>query len=333
MADKTYIAIDAMGGDNAPAEIVRGAAGSLGLHGADIYLLGKRALIEAELDNLQCDKKRIEIINCEEVIGPEESPAAAIKQKKDSSLVAGFNLLKDGKAGALVSAGSTGALLTGATIIVGRIPGVERPALATPLPNEKGFSLMLDSGANVDSKPNYLLQFAKMGSVYMENLAGVSKPRVGLVNVGAEKEKGNQLAKEAFPLLESSGLNFIGNVEARDIPAGACDVIVCDGFVGNIILKYTEGFSKSMFDMIKKELKSDIVSKIGALLSKNAFKKLKKGFDYSDIGGAPFIGLKALVVKAHGSSDSRAVIGAIRQAVKFIEADVVNKIKTEMEYK
>jgi len=325
------IAIDAMGGDNAPAEIVKGAVNSLGSHDIKLLLLGKNEPIEAELTGFAYPKDRVEIIDCSEVIGPEESPAAAIKTKKDSSLVVGFNLLKQERACAIVSAGSTGALLTGATLIVGRIPGVERPALATPLPNEKGFSLMLDSGANVDAKPNYLLQFAKMGSVYMESVAGITNPKVGLINIGTEREKGNQLAKEAYPLLESSGLNFIGNVEARDIPAGVCDVLVCDGFVGNVILKFMEGFAGSMFNMIKKELTADLVSKVGALLSKNAFKRLKAGFDYSEVGGAPFIGLKALVVKAHGSSDAKAIEGAVRQAALFAGRGVVEKIKTNME--
>ena len=327
MPDKICVAIDAMGGDNAPMEVVRGAALFLNTRDIKITLLGKRDLIEAELKKINCADGRIEIIHCTEVIGPDESPAAAIKNKKDSSLVAGFKILKEEKADALVSAGSTGALLTGATLLVGRIEGVERPALATLLPNENGFSLMLDSGANVDCKPNYLLQFAKMGSVYMESVMNIERPRVGLVNIGSEKEKGNQLVKETYPLLEGSGLNFIGNVEPRDIPAGACDVVVCDGFVGNVILKFMEGLAGSMFKIIKKEMTADILSKAGALLSKKAFRRVKAGFDYSEVGGAPFLGLKSLVVKAHGSSDAKAIAGAIRQAVIFTEKDAINKIK------
>ena len=325
------VAIDAMGGDNAPREVVRGAVLALKRDDVRLLLLGKQTLIEAELSGQQYPNDKIEIINCDEVIGADETPTTAIKQKKDSSMVVGFGALKDGKAGALVSAGSTGALLTGATLIVGRVPGVERPALATPLPNEKGFSLMLDSGANVDCKPSYLLQFARMGSVYMENVMDVAKPRVGLVNIGTEREKGSQLVKEAYGLLENSGLNFIGNIEARDIPAGECDVIVCDGFVGNVILKYMEGFAKSMFSMLKQELMGDTLSKIGAVLSKKAYKNLKARFDYAEVGGAPLLGLKALVVKAHGSSDARAIAGAIHQAVVFTEKDAVNKIKSYMQ--
>jgi glycerol-3-phosphate acyltransferase PlsX len=235
-------------------------------------------------------------------------------------------MVNRGEASAFVSAGSTGALLTGATVLIGRIKGVERPALAVLLPNEKSFTFLIDCGANVDAKPAYLLQFAHMGSVYMENVVGAASPRVGLINIGAEREKGNSLTKEAYGLLESSGLNFIGNLEARDIPLGAADVAVCDAFVGNVILKYTEGFTQAMFGRIKTELTSSLASKLGALLSKGAFKRLKKGFDYSDVGGAPFLGLKGLVVKAHGNSDARAIRGAINQCVLFTEKDIVGKI-------
>ena len=266
MADKIIIAVDAMGGDNAPEEIVKGAVQSIGALDIHMVLLGKQSLIETELNKYTYPKEKITITDCSETIGADDTPTVAIKQKKDSSMVVGFNLLKNGGAIALVSAGSTGALLAGATLIVGRIPGVERPSLATMLPNQNGFSLMLDSGANVDCKPSYLAQFARMGSVYMENVTGKTSPKVGLINVGSEKEKGSQLVKEAYALLEGSELNFIGNVEARDIPSGVCDVIVCDGFVGNVILKYTEGFAKSMFSMIKTELMKDTLSKIGAAL-------------------------------------------------------------------
>ena len=328
MPNKIKIAIDAMGGDNAPSEIVKGAVAALESHDINLALLGAEDQISTELSKLSYPKERVEIVNCTEVIGVDESPAVAIKQKKDSSLVVGFNLLKKGEADALVSAGSTGALLAGATLIVGRIPGIERPALATLLPTEKGFTFMLDSGANVDCKPSYLLQFARMGSLYMENVLGIKSPKVGLVNIGSEKEKGNQMVKEAYVLLEGSGLNFTGNIEARDIPSGVCDVIVCDGFVGNVILKYMEGFAKSMFSMLKKELMSDSISKLGALLSKKAFGRLRASFDYSEVGGAPILGLKALVVKAHGSSDARAIKGAVRQSVMFAENDIVNKIKS-----
>jgi glycerol-3-phosphate acyltransferase PlsX len=260
----------------------------------------------------------VSVLHAEEVIETSEVPTTAIKRKKNSSLVVGLNAVKNGGADAFVSAGSTGALLTGATVIIGRLEGIERPALGTMLPNKTGFTLLIDSGANVDAKPSYLLQFAQIGSDYVRRTLGIASPRVGLINVGAEEEKGNELVKAAYPLLKESGLNFIGNLEAREIPMGAADVAVCDAFVGNVVLKYTEGFAKAMMDMIKEELMSSTLSKLGALMAKGAFKNLKKRFDYREIGGAPFLGLKALVVKAHGSSDALAVSSAITQCVNLL---------------
>lgn len=321
------IAVDAMGGDNAPLEIVKGAVEALKEVDAKLILVGMEDAISAELSKYKYDKSRITVVNATQVIDNNEVPTTAIKKKKDSSIVVGLKMLKEEKADAFVSAGCTGALLIGATVIAGRIKGIERPALATLLPNEKGFSLMLDSGANADAKPTYFPQFAKMGSVYMEHVIGVRNPRVGLVNIGAEKEKGNQLTKDAYDLLEEAGVNFIGNVEAREIPHGGADVIVCDAFVGNIILKYTEGFASAFMNMMKKELMSSTKSKIGAMLAKDAFKSLKNNFDYSEVGGAPLLGLNALVVKAHGSSDSRAIKGAIKQCDTFIANEIVDKIR------
>jgi len=208
---------------------------------------------------------------------------------------------------------------------------VERPALGTLLPNEKGFSFLIDSGANVDAKPSYLLQFAKMGSIYMENVMNIPKPRVGLLNIGAEREKGNMLTKEAYGLLEASDLNFTGNVEARDVPLGAVDVVVCDAFTGNVVLKYTEGFAKAVLGMIKKELMSTTMTKIGAMFAKGAFANLKKSFDYREVGGAPFLGLKALVIKAHGSSDARALCSAINLCTEFVEKDITGKISESIQ--
>lgn len=330
MGGEIIIAVDAMGGDNAPGAVIKGCVEALGQEGIKLLLVGDESVINNELSKYQYDKGKIETIHASEVITNEESPTAAIRQKKDSSIVIGLNLLKQGKAGSFVSAGCTGALLTGATVIVGRIKGIERPALATLMANEKGYTFFIDVGANVDCKPNYLLQFAKMGSVYMENIAGVKNPRVGLVNIGAEKEKGDSLTKEAYELLEASGLNFIGNAEARDIPGGIVDVAVCDGFVGNVILKYSEGFSKSILSMIKEELMSTTMTKVGAFFAKSAFKNLKKRFDPSEIGGAPFLGLKGLVVKAHGSSDARAIKNAINQCSIFTEKDIVKKIEEKI---
>jgi glycerol-3-phosphate acyltransferase PlsX len=221
-------------------------------------------------------------------------------------------------------------LLTGATLILKRIKGIDRPALGTLIPNKKSFTFMVDSGANIDSKPAYLAQYAKMGSAYMEIIMGIKNPKVGLINIGAEKEKGNALVKEAYPLLEEASVNFIGNVEPRDIPYGAVDVMVCDAFVGNVILKYTEGLASALLGMIKEALYSKAVYKMGALLAKGAFKKIKKSFEYEDIGGAPFLGLTALVVKAHGSSNQRAIKGAINQCYIAYKNDLANKIAEKM---
>ena len=320
------IAVDAMGGDNAPKEIIKGAVEALADKRVHILLVGKEDVIKNELSAYGSLSDRVKIINAASVIGNDEQPTSAIRQKKDSSIAVGLKLLNDGQAGAFVSAGATGALLTGATLLVGRVKGVERPALGTLLPNEKGFSLLIDSGANVDAKPVYLRQFAEMGSIYMENVMNIKKPRVGLLNIGAEREKGNMLTKEAYGLLESADINFVGNVEARDVPLGAADVVVCDAFTGNVLLKYTEGFARAVLGMIKKELMASPTAKIGALLAKGAFANLKKSFDYREVGGAPFLGLKALVVKAHGSSDAKAFRSAINLCTEFVEKDIVSKI-------
>lgn len=241
----------------------------------------------------------------------------------------GLNLVKNGEADGFVSAGSTGALLTGALFIVGRIEGVERPALGTSLPTRTGSTFLLDSGANVDCKAKYLEQFAKMGSVYVENVFGTEKPKVALVNIGAEKEKGNLLTKEAYDLLEAADINFVGNIEPRDIHSGEVDVIVCDGFVGNTILKLSEGLTTTLLKMIKTEITAGAYKLVAGML-KTPFKNLKKRFDADEVGGAPFIGLNALVVKAHGSSNAKAIKNAVRQCIVFNEADIVSKIKDKI---
>ncbi len=326
------IAIDAMGGDNAPAEIIKGAVEASKTVKYKLALVGKEDVIYSELKKYDCDKSKIQVVNATEVIENCDTPTDAIKHKKDSSMVVGMNMVRSGDAKAFVSAGNTGALLTGATVIVGRIKGVQRPALGTMLPTEKGHTLMLDAGANVDAKPEYLVQYAKMGSAYYENVVGKKNPSVGLVNIGAEREKGNALSKEAYALLEQAqGINFVGNTEARDITSGDTDIIVCDAFVGNVILKFMEGFGKSILRIIKKELMSGTMSKLGALMASGAFKRLKKNyFEYDNIGGAPFLGLKGLVVKAHGSSNAGAVIGAIKQCEKFIDTDMIDKIAEKL---
>lgn len=329
---ETVIALDAMGGDNAPAELVKGACDAVKELGCSIALVGRQADIEAELAKYSYDKDKITVVNATEVIETGEQPTVAIRKKKDSSMVVGLNMVKNGEAAAFVSAGNTGALLTGATVIIGRIKGVERPALGTMIPTQKGFSMLIDAGANVDAKPNYLVQFAKMGSVYVENIHGIKNPKVGLINIGTEEEKGNTLVKETYGLLkETDGVNFAGNLEARDIPEGDVDVMVADAFVGNVVLKLMEGFAHSILRLVKNELMADTMSKLGALMAKGAFKRIKDYFDYADMGGAPFLGLKALVVKAHGNSDARSVKGAIKQCVKFIESDIVNKTAEKMQ--
>ena len=318
------IAVDAMGGDNAPAVVVEGALQALKeISGIKIILVGRQEAIEAELSKLGAStSSSLSILHAPDVIEFHEVPTTAVRRKKESSIMIGLKAVKEGQANAFVSAGSTGALLTAATVVVGRAPGIERPALAVVIPNAKGFGLLIDCGANVDCKPSYLAQFAQMGSEYMTKARGIKNPRVGLVNIGTEEEKGNALVKEAYPLLEQAGVNFVGNVEARDIPLGAVDVAVCDAFVGNVILKHTEGFAKALLGMLKEELMADPVSKLGALISKGAFKRMKSRMDYDAIGGAQFLGLKNLVVKAHGSSNAKAISGAIRQCVIFNEGEV-----------
>ena len=327
MSDK-IIAIDAMGGDNAPGEIVKGAVKASKTVKYGLALVGRQDIINSELAKYSYEKDKITVVNADEVIENCETPTEAIKHKKNSSMVVGLNMVKDGRAVAFVSAGNTGALLTGATIIVGRIKGVKRPALGTMLPSEKNRVLMMDSGANVDAKAEYLVQYAQMGSVYFENVLGKENPTVGLINIGTEREKGNAMVKEAYGLLEEAkGINFAGNVEARDITLGNVDIVVCDAFVGNVILKVMEGLGNTVLRLLKKELMSGMRTKIGALFAKPAFVNIKKNFfEYDDIGGAPFLGLKGLVVKAHGSSDEGAVAGAIKQCEKFIDGDIVNKI-------
>lgn len=320
------IAIDAMGGDNAPKDIIAGAVQAISAD-TKIILVGKEDIIAKELANHNYNKAMLEIVNATEVIETHEA-ALAVRQKKDSSIAVGINLLKEGTADSFISAGSTGALLAGATLKLKRIPGIDRPALATMLPSKSKFTLLLDCGANVDSKPHYLEQFAHLGSLYMQHVQGITAPKVGLVNIGTEKEKGNTLTKEATTLLEATSLNFVGNIEARDIAFGKVDVAVCDGFVGNVVLKTTEGYSKFILETIKTELKSSPISTLGALLAKGAFANVKKSFDYSEVGGAPFLGLTSLVIKTHGSATAKDIVGATKQAKRFKDNNMIEKLKT-----
>lgn len=323
------IAVDAMGGDNAPSEIVKGAVEAVSERpDITVCLTGQEDIIKKELEKYTYKKEQIEIVPASEVIETGEPPVNAIRKKKDSSIVVGMNLVKRGEADGFVSAGSSGAILVGGQVIpVGRIKGVERPPLAPLIPTERGFSLLIDCGANVDARPSHLVQFAQMGSIYMEHVMGVKRPRVAIVNIGAEEEKGNALVKETFPLLkECPGINFIGSIEAREIPHGGADVIVCEAFVGNVILKLYEGVGATMISMIKKGMMSSLRSKIGALLIKPALKSTLKSFDASQYGGAPLLGLKGLVVKTHGSSKANEVKNSIIQCIAFKEQAISEKI-------
>lgn len=334
MSDITKVALDAMGGDHAPAEMVKGAIEAVNKRDdIKILLTGQEALLKKALSEYTYPKDRIEIIPASEVIETAEPPVMAIRRKKDSSIVVAMNLVKKGEADAFVSAGSSGAILVGGQVIVGRIKGVERPPLAPLIPTMKGVSLLIDCGANVDARPSHLVQFAKMGSIYMEHVVGKKNPTVGIVNIGAEEEKGNALVKETFPLLKNCrDINFIGSVEARDIPYGAADVIVSEAFVGNVILKLYEGVGGALTKKIKAGMMTSLRSKIGALLVKPALKATLKDFDASEYGGAPLLGLNGLVVKTHGSSTSKEVCNSIIQCVTFKNQQINEKIRESIQF-
>ena len=330
MAEITTVAVDAMGGDNAPLEIVKGAVEAV-LQRTDIkvLLVGQEDALQSLLKEYTYPAGQLQVVPASEVIETSEAPVHAIRKKKDSSLVVAMNLVKSGKADALVSAGNTGALMVGGQVVVGRIKGIERPPLAVLLPTEKGVSLLLDCGANVDARATHLVQFAQLGSIYMEKVLGREKPSVGIVNIGAEEEKGNALVKETYPLLQAcKEISFIGSVEAREIPTGVADVIVCEAFVGNVILKLYEGVGMTLIRMIKDGIKSSLRSKIGGLLVKPALKKTLNNFDTSEHGGATLLGLKGLLVKTHGSSKAKEVCNSIIQCITFKEEGVNRKIKS-----
>ena len=328
MTDKVIIALDAMGGDYAPVETVHGAVDAVAEHPEiKVLLVGKQDEIEKELQKYSYNKENIEVVNATEIIEMGEVPTKAIREKKDSSLVVAMKLVHDGQADAVVSAGSTGAILVGGQLVVGRIKGIKRPALAPFLPSKKGFSLLIDCGANVDARPEHLVQFAQMGTVYFENVMGKKNPTVGIVNIGTEEEKGNQLVKETYPLLkECEGINFIGSVEAREIASGGADILVCEAFVGNVILKFFEGVALTFLGCIKEGLMSSLRTKLGALMVKPALKGLVKTFDVSSQGGAPLLGLKGLVVKAHGNSKAKEIKTALCQCIAFKENSINEKI-------
>lgn len=325
----TKIALDAMGGDNAPAEVVKGAVDAVKARDdIKVFLVGQKDSVQAELGKYTYPSEQIELIDAPEVIEMAEPPVIAIRRKRQSSIVVGMNMVKQKEADAFVSAGSSGAVLVGGQVIVGRIKGIQRPPLAPLIPTEKGISLLIDCGANVDARAEHLVQFAKMGSIYMEHVVGRKNPKVAIVNIGAEEEKGNALVKETIPLLrECDDINFVGSIEARDIPKGDADVIVCEAFVGNVILKLYEGLSSTLIGVIKKGLMSTLKSKIGAALALPALKKTIKAFDATEYGGAPLLGLNGLVVKTHGSSKAKEITNSIFQCVTFKEKEINNKIR------
>lgn len=326
------IAVDAMGGDHAPSAIVAGAADAVRRQQqVRVLLVGQEEAVNGELAKQEYDKSRITVVNAGQVIGTDEPPVQAIHTKKDSSIVVGLKMVKRGEADAFVSAGSTGAILVGGQTLVGRIPGIRRPPLATLIPTEKGVSLLIDCGANVDARPSDLVQFARMGSIYMERVIGVRNPKVAIVNIGAEEEKGNALVKETFPLLrQCGGINFTGSIEAREIPSGEADVIVTEAFVGNVILKLYEGVGATLIRVVKQGMMGSLRGKIGGILVKPSLKETMKKFDASQYGGAPLLGLNGLVVKTHGNAGAAEVSNSIIQCVTFQEQKINEKIKESL---
>ena len=323
------IAVDAMGGDYAPEQIVFGALRAARTIDCEIVLVGDVARLRSLLDKERgWEKLPISIHPASEIIGMDEHPADAVRQKKDSSVVVATRLVRDGACDAVISAGSTGAAVTAAQLILKRIKGIKRPAIATPIPTPKGVTLLLDSGANVDSKPLHLLQSALMGSIYSELIFGHEEPRVGLLNIGEEASKGDELVKETYPLLQAmTTINFAGNAEGRDIPKGNFDVVVCDGFVGNVVLKFGEGLAKTIGRLVKDEVKgSGFLTKLGALLIKPALLRLAKRLDVTEYGGAPLLGVDGCCIISHGSSNAKAICSAIRVANDFARSKVLERI-------
>lgn len=328
MSEKITVAIDAMGGDNAPAAPVEGALEALLLEpDLQIILVGSEEPLKAELSKHSYDKGRVKCVYSTEVIKTGEPPVASIQKKKDSSLVVALKLVRNGEADAVISSGNTGSVLVGGQVIIKKARGVKRAPLAPLVPTEKGVSLLIDCGANVDARPEHLEQFAVMGSVYMQRMMGVENPTVGLVNIGEERDKGNKLSLETYPVLEANkNINFIGNVEANHISEGAADVIVTEAFSGNVILKMYEGVSKTLLRVVKETMMTNAKTKIGALMIKGALKEKMKTFDSDKYGAAPLLGLQKLLLKTHGSAKAYSFTQAIRQAVSFVKKDMVNEI-------
>jgi len=320
------IIIDAMGGDNAPDAVIDGAYQAAKDFNVEILLVGDVAKLEESVADKGYSDKRVSFVKASEVVDMDDDPIDVIKNKKDSSMVVAMNMLVSGDGDALISAGNTGALITGSTLIVKRIRNVRRAALGVIMPTDSGNMLLIDGGANADCTPQFLAQFAVMGSVYMSKIYGINAPKVGLVNIGTEEEKGNELTVTANKLLKTIDVNYVGNIEARDVPFGVADVVVCDGFTGNIILKLAEGFAMFLLGKIKHVFLSSIFTKLSALVMRSKFSKLRKSMDYTEYGGAPILGLSKPVIKAHGSSNANAFYHAIRQAVDYTKSGIIGEI-------
>ena len=327
------IAVDAMGGDNAPHEIVKGCIDAISkINDIEIELFGPEETVRAELSGAsESVMSRITVTDAPDTISMHDAPVEAVRRKKNSSIVMALKAVKEKRCDAFVSAGSTGAVLAGGLFVVGRIKGVKRPALASLLPTSKGFMLLMDCGANMDCKPVNLVQFGLMGSVYMHASMEIDSPRVGLLNVGVEDEKGNEVAKEAFQRLKQQDINFIGNLEARDVAAGIADVCVADGFVGNVLMKSIEGYAKFLMDMLKGVFYSNFITKLGALLVKSKLGGMKKKMNYKEYGGAPLLGVDGVVIKTHGSSDAYSVFCTIKQARAMVKSGVTAQLKKKIE--
>ncbi len=324
------IIVDAFGGDNAPLEIIKGCADSVKEFSINIILTGKENIIRQTATEKNISLDGIEIVNCEEVITMEDSADSVIKSKKDSSMAVGLRLLNEDKGQAFISAGNSGALCMGATLAIKRIKGIKRPAFAPVMPSESGFFMLMDGGANIDCRPEMLYQFALMGSVYMEKVMGVENPRIGLANVGTEEHKGNELYQTTYSMLKESKLNFIGNVEGRDIPKGVCDVVVCDGFTGNLILKTYEGVAITLMKQIKHMFADSLKGKLAAAIVMKDIKFMKKHFDYNAYGGAPILGASKPVFKAHGDSKAITVRNAIKLSIDYVNADAIGEISSAL---
>lgn len=325
----TKIAVDAFGGDYAPEQIVEGALQAADSEGTYIILTGDEKRLKSLVSG-KAGSNRIEIVHAPEIIHMDESPVEAVRQKGESSLVKAAQIVRAGEASALVSAGNTGATLASSLLVIRRIKGVERPAITSLMPTKTGVSLIVDAGANVDCRPSQLVQFAKMGSVYAEQVLKVHRPRIGLLNIGHEPSKGNHVAQETYELLQQSSLHFVGNIEGRDISRGEIDVVVCDGFVGNVVLKFAEGLSEALFGMMKEEFTSTISAQLGALLLRPGLKKIKNRVDYTEYGGAPLLGVDGVVIIAHGGSNAKAIYNAIRVAKEGVNHDIVGIIATQL---